>query len=227
MVEELRLEPRLVVELVPALIPTLRSGDVTLRPIRLRDSRSLERELLDNRGWLRRWEATNPVGPVSFDVRGSIRNLLSHAREGFGLPFVIEYRGELAGQLNVSSIAYGSVSSATIGYWVSERFAGLGLTPTAVALATDHAFFTMGLHRMEICIRPENDPSLRVTEKLGFRYEGLRRRYIHIDGDWRDHFCFALTVEDVPTGVLRRWQDGRVPAGAGVVPPADRRLALG
>jgi len=212
---------------VPALIPTLREGDVTIRPIRVRDSRILERELLENRTWLRKWEATNPVGPLSFDVRGSIRNLLSHARDGFGLPFIIEYKGELAGQLNVSSISYGSVSSASIGYWVSERFAGLGLTPTSVALATDHCFFTMGLHRMEICIRPENDPSLRVTEKLGFRYEGLRRRYIHINGDWRDHFCFALTVEDVPMGVLRRWRDGRVPVGAGTVPEADRRLALG
>jgi len=144
-----------------------------------------------------------------------------------GLPFLIEYKGEIAGQLNVSAIAYGSVSSATIGYWVSERFAGKGLTPTAVALATDHCFFSMGLHRMEICIRPENEPSLRVTEKLGFRYEGLRRRYIHINGDWRDHFCFALTVEDVPTGVLRRWRDGAVPSGLGSVPEADRRLALG
>ena len=43
--------------------------------------------------------------------------------------------GELAGQLNVSGIAYGSLSSATIGYWVAERFAGKGLTPTAVARA--------------------------------------------------------------------------------------------
>ena len=208
-------------------IPTLRDGDVTIRPVKLRDSRALERELLDNRSWLRRWEATNPVGPMSFDVRGSIRNLLSHAREGFGLPFMIEHEGQLAGQLNVSSIAYGSLSSATIGYWVSERFAGKGVTPTAVALATDHCFFGMGLHRMEICIRPENAPSLRVVEKLGFRYEGLRRRFIHINGDWRDHFCFALTVEDVPTGVLRRWKDGRVPASWGRVPEADRRLALG
>ena len=164
---------------------------------------------------------------MNFDVRGSIRNLLSHAREGFGLPYLIEHDGELAGQLNVSSIAYGSLSSATIGYWVSERFAGKGVTPTAVALATDHCFFTMGLHRMEICIRPENEPSLRVVEKLGFRYEGLRRRYIHINGDWRDHFCFALTVEDVPTGVLKRWIDGKVPVGEGVVPESDRRLALG
>lgn len=209
------------------LTPTLREGDITIRPIRLRDARLLERELLQNRDWLRRWEATNPVAPMNFDVRGSIRSLLAHAREGLGLPFLIEYKGEIAGQLNVSAIAYGSVSSATIGYWVSERFAGKELTPTAVALATDHCFFSMGLHRMEICVRPENEPSLRVTEKLGFRYEGLRRRYIHINGDWRDHFCFALTVEDVPTGVLRRWRDGAVPSGLGSVPEADRRLALG
>jgi ribosomal-protein-alanine N-acetyltransferase len=204
------------------LIPTLRDGDIAIRPIRLKDARALERELLENRTWLRKWEATNPVGPMSFDVRASIRHLQSNARAGLGLPFIIEHRGELAGQLNVSSISYGSVSMATIGYWVSERFAGMGLTPTAVALATDHCFFTVGLHRMEICIRPENEPSLRVVEKLGFRYEGLRRRFIHINGDWRDHFCFALTVEEVPSGVLARWKEGRVPAENAVVPEADR-----
>jgi ribosomal-protein-alanine N-acetyltransferase len=207
-------------------IPTLREGKVAIRPIRLRDARQLERELLDNRGWLRKWEATNPHGAMSFDVRSSIRSLQSNARAGFGLPFAIEYDGEFAGQLNVSSITYGSLSSASIGYWVSARFAGLGITPAAVALATDYAFFQVGLHRMEICIRPENGPSLRVVEKLGFRYEGLRRRYIHINGDWRDHFCFALVAEEVQTGVLRRWLDGRVPAGAGIVPQSDRDAAL-
>ena len=210
---------------MPTLIPTLRDGDISIRPVRLLDARTLERELLENRTWLRKWEATNPVGPMSFDVRSSIRHLLANARAGLGLPFVIEYKGELAGQLNVSSISYGSVSMATIGYWVSERFAGKGLTPTAVALASDHCYFTVGLHRIEICIRPENEPSLRVVEKLGFRYEGLRRRYIHINGDWRDHFCFALTVEELPTGVLRRWKDGRVPVENALVPEADRVAA--
>ncbi|MBN9238657.1 MAG: GNAT family N-acetyltransferase [Micrococcales bacterium 70-64] len=206
-------------------IPTLSEGKVTIRPIRLRDARALERELAENRGWLRKWEATNPHGPLSFDVRASIRSLQQNARAGLGLPFVIEYDGQVAGQLNVSSIAYGSLSSATIGYWVSERFAGKGATPTAVALATDHCFFGIGLHRMEICIRPENDPSLRVVEKLGFRYEGLRRRYIHINGDWRDHFCFALTVEELPQGVLRRWLDGKVPRDAAQVSESDRAKA--
>lgn len=207
------------------IVPTLTEGAVTIRPVRVRDARRLERELMDNRRWLRTWEATNPRGPMNFDVRASIRNLTSNARSGLGLPFVIEYDGQLAGQLNVSSIAWGSVSSATIGYWVAERFAGKSVTPTAVALATDYCFFQLGLHRMEICIRPENEASLRVVEKLGFRYEGLRRNYIHINGEWRDHFCFALVSDELPTGVLRRWLDGKVPAGAGIVPAADRAAA--
>ena len=160
-------------------------------------------------------------------MRAGIRRLLQQYRDGAGVPFVMEDDGELAGQLNVWGIARGSLASATIGYWVSERFAGRGITPTAVALATDYCFAELRLHRMEICIRPENQASLRVVEKLGFRYEGLRRRYIHINGDWRDHYAFAL--------VARRGARGRAAAlarGAGAAgcrdraaerPPARRR----
>ena len=206
-------------------VPVLQSGGIGIRPIRLRDARPIERELIEGRSWMREWEATSPRGALSFDTRASIRALQQNARNGQGLPFVVEVDGRLAGQLNVTSIAYGSLSSATIGYWIAERFAGRGATPTAVALATDHCFTALGLHRMEICIRPENTKSLRVVEKLGFRYEGLKRRYIHINGDWRDHFCFGLVTEEVPGGVLRRWREGRVPQGAADVPDADKERA--
>lgn len=206
-------------------LPTLRDDVVTVRPIRLRDAKALDAALRDNRGWLRRWEATNPGSGPFYDARGGIRLLRDMARTGVGLPFVMEVDGEFAGQLNVSQIAFGSLSSCAIGYWVAERFAGRGVTPTAVALVSDHCFATLGLHRVEICIRPENSASLRVVEKLGFRYEGLRRRYIHIDGGWRDHFAFALTIEDVPSGVLRRWRAGRVDPNAARVPAIDRIAA--
>lgn len=199
----------------------LRHGQVSLRLIRGRDARTLQHELLANRSWLQRWEATVPNGSASFDMRVSIRRLLQQYRDGAGYPFVMEYDGEIAGQLNVWGVARGSLSSATIGYWVSERFAGRGITPTAVALATDACFTDFGLHRMEICIRPENTASLRVVQKLGFRYEGMRRRFIHIDGDWRDHYAFALTREDAPQGVLARWLRGQVPADAAAFPPGE------
>jgi ribosomal-protein-alanine N-acetyltransferase len=198
---------------------------VAIRLVRPRDARQLQQELLSNRAWLRPWEATSPDGPVSFDMRAGVRRLLQQYRDGAGVPFVMEDDGEVAGQLNVWGIARGSLGSATIGYWVSERFAGRGITTTSVALATDVCFDEMRLHRMEICIRPENQASLRVVEKLGFRYEGLRRRFIHINGDWRDHYAFALTREDVPEGVLQRWVQGRAPQDAATVPPSDRLRA--
>ena len=199
-----------------------RHGKVELRLVRTRDARALQQELLSNRAWLQRWEATIPNGVASFDMRVGIRRLLQQYRDGAGYPFVMLYDGEIAGQLNIWGVARGSLCSATIGYWVSERFAGRGITPTAVALATDASFTEYGLHRMEICIRPENAASLRVVQKLGFRYEGLRRRYIHIDGDWRDHYAFALTREDVPRGVLARWVEGHAPQDAAAIPPSDR-----
>ena len=114
------------------------------------------------------------------------------------LPFVITYGGTFAGQVNVSNVVLGVLRSASIGYWIDARFAGRGIVPTAVALAIDHCFSgAVGLHRVEINIRPENTASLRVVEKLGLRREGYYERYLDIDNGWRDHIAFAVTVEEV------------------------------
>lgn len=72
-------------------------------------------------------------------------------------------------------------------------------------MAADFCFGVVGLHRLEICIRPENGPSHRVVAKLGWRYEGLRQRYLHINGDWRDHDVYVRTAEERPAnGELHR-----------------------
>lgn len=205
--------------------PTLTHGDVIVRPLRSRDARALERELSINWNWLSKWQATLPEGSAYVDARQSIRLLQQSARAGHGIPLVIEADGELVGQVNVSGITHGSLCSASIGYWVSERYAGRNLMPTAVALVSDYCFSERQIHRIEICIRTENVPSLRVVEKLGFRYEGLRRRFIHIDGDWRDHYTFALVSEEIPKGVLHRWSAGLVPDGVALPPDVDREAA--
>lgn len=189
----------------------LRHDDVILRPLKTKDYRELERLILGNREWLRPWEATNPYGPNKFDIRNMVRGLIRQRDEQTGLPFIIEYRGQMAGQLNVANILYGSVSSAVLGYWVAPEFAGKSVTPTAVALAVDYLFTETGLHRIEIDIRPENKASLRVVQKLGFRYEGLKKSFIHINGDWRDHFVFALTSPEVSGGLMNLWRQGRIP----------------
>ncbi|MFP5282094.1 MAG: GNAT family N-acetyltransferase [Actinomycetes bacterium] len=200
---------------------TLRHGPIGLTPIRQRDRAGWEQVRRDNAAWLRPWEATlpagSPAGPASF--AGLVRDLNRQARAGRLLPWLVRYeadqqrlvdrRSALVGQLTVSGVTGGSASFAQIGYWIDQRWAGHGIIPTAVALAVDYCFGVMGLHRIEITIRPENEKSLRVVEKLGFRPEGMRPRYLHINGDWRDHLAFALTAEEVPEGLLNRWESSR------------------
>jgi ribosomal-protein-alanine N-acetyltransferase len=127
------------------------------------------------------------------------------------LPFVVTYDDRLVGQVTVGGITWGSLASAHVGYWVDQRIAGRGVMPTAVALVADHCFGTVGLHRIEVNIRPENAASLRVVEKLGFREEGTREAFLHIAGAWRDHRSFALTADEVPEGLLARWRAAQQP----------------
>jgi ribosomal-protein-alanine N-acetyltransferase len=135
------------------------------------------------------------------------------ARRGDSMPFAVCLRENdgterLVGHINLGNIVRRAFSSAYAGYWVDYRVAGRGVIPTALALAVDHAFGPGGLHRIEVNIRPENKPSRRVVEKLGFREEAYHQRYMHIDGSWRDHLGYALTSEEIVAegGLLARWR---------------------
>ncbi|MFL4473833.1 GNAT family N-acetyltransferase [Paeniglutamicibacter sp. MACA_103] len=183
-----------------------------LRPLRRRDKAEWMNLRRTNDQWLAPWDATLPEGtgyPADFGQMVSVQNRT--ARLGQCLPWAITLpslhskRAPIVGQLTVSSIVWGAARSGSIGYWVDMGHAGTGIAPEAVAMAVDHCFKSMGLHRIEINIRPENDASLRVVEKLGFRDEGLRKDYLHINGQWADHRSFALTAAEVPEGMLNRW----------------------
>lgn len=190
--------------------PSLLPGVVGLRPIRVKDATAWRDTRVRNARWLRPWEPTNPETPLYRTTLGPYvamaRTMRREARQGQTLPWVVTYDGRFAGQLTVGGIVWGSSRSAQVGYWIDEAYAGQGIIPTVLAMAMDHCFFAVGLHRVEATIRPENQASRRVVEKLGFREEGVRRRALHIDGAWRDHVCYALTVEDVQGGLLARWR---------------------
>ncbi len=164
-----------------------------------------------NASWLAPWEATVPPGdrsaPRSF--RALVRELGRQARERRALPFALTVDGQLAGQLTVTNITGGSARWGQVGYWIDRRHAGQGIIPTAVAMAVDYCLFELDLHRIEVAIRPENTASLRVMEKLGFTEIGYAPHYLHIDGGWRDHRLFAITVEECPGGLMKRLREQR------------------
>ncbi len=170
---------------------------VELRMLRARDRREWEALRSVNAQWLREWEATSPESiPKRLTFRQLVRWFDKEAQAGRMLPFAVSLDGVLVGQMHLFGITWGSTRSGAAGYWVSRSVAGQGIAPLALAMLCDHAFGSLGLHRVEVNIRPDNVASLRVVAKLGMRDEGVRARYLHINGDWHDHRTFALTTED-------------------------------
>jgi len=171
---------------------------IVLRPFRLRDQDEYTAVRRRDAQWLTPWDPTSPDGePPRITFRDMVRRQRAKARAKEALAFLIEVDGRIVGQINGNSIMWGAARSFSAGYWVSSRVAGQWIAPTAVAVLGDYGFGALGLHRLELAIRPENVASLAVAEKLSMREEGLRPAFLHINGDWRDHRIFALTAEDL------------------------------
>lgn len=191
----------------------LNAGEIMLRPLRRGDRRAFERLRSDGADWLRPWDATDPDHPGRLPVFGQVRRVAERTgREGTSLSLGIFEHGTLVGQVSAAPILYGSQRTAVLGYWVAQSAAGRGIAPRATAMLCDHLFAELGIHRVEVLIRPENRSSVRVAEKLGMHAEGARRGAVHVNGAWRDHLVFSLLATDMSTdetgrGVLRRYED--------------------
>ena len=178
------------------------AGVVRLRPVRLRDARAVEPD-----------PAGRPCAPGAVGARhrcelGSAACDFVVAVGVFGLARRRPARagccrtssrstGEFCGQLTIGNVTHGALRSAWIGYWVASAATGGGVATAALALGLDHCFGPVMLHRVEATVRPENAASRAVLAKVGFREEGLLRRYLEVDGAWRDHLLVAITVEEL------------------------------
>lgn len=186
-----------------------RGSVVKLRPLRTRADRGEFLQLRsDNGAWTKPWDSTSPLPQQSMTFAQLVRFQDREAVEGRLLPFVVDVDGALAGQMHLFGITRGALMSGAAGYWIGQRWAGRSITPFALAMLIDHAFNEVDLHRVEVNIRPDNDRSLRVVDKLGLRDEGLRKGYLHINGAWHDHRSFAVTVEELRhTSLVERMRE--------------------
>lgn len=152
-----------------------------------------------NRQYLQPFE---PIRDASyFTAEGQEKDILTGMGDkdqatsvSFGI--FLKETDELAGRVALTGIARGPFQNANLGYFIGQEHRGKGLMTEAVRLCVGYAFEEMGLHRVQAGVMPRNRPSLRVLEKVGFRREGLAKRYLQIHGVWEDHELFAMTRED-------------------------------
>jgi ribosomal-protein-alanine N-acetyltransferase len=174
-------------------------GDlVRLRAPRMSDFSEWSKLRAGSRDFLQPWE---PIWPSDDLTRAAFRRRLSlYTRDrdlGQGHAFFIFRKSDdaLVGGINLRNITRGVAQSAAIGYWAGQPYARSGYTLGALRTLTRFAFVTLGLHRLEAACCTDNEPSCRLLLKAGFKYEGVARSYLKINGNWRDHLTFGL-IED-------------------------------
>lgn len=171
-----------------------------LRPLTSNDAEGLLGLRVKNRDFLNQWE---PVKPARYFTLSEQRRELEYGeqmqredrRYVFGV-FMTE-DDVLVGRISVDNVVRGAWQNATMGYFIDREHNGRGLGTEAVTAAVRFAFEEAQLHRVQAGVMPRNAASIRVLEKVGFRYEGMAARYLNINGIWEDHHLYAVTVEDV------------------------------
>jgi [ribosomal protein S5]-alanine N-acetyltransferase len=172
--------------------PSLAHGGRTyLRHPRWSDRHEFLELVAKSRRFHRPW-VSPPATPQAF------RAHLASLESGTRVSFLVCRRDDhgIVGNVNMNDVVRGVFQNTYLGYYALGPTAGTGYMREGLGLVLTVGFRTLGLHRMEANIIPENERSARLVQSLGFRLEGHSPRYLKIAGRWRDHDRWAITVED-------------------------------
>lgn len=161
----------------------------------------------ESRDFLQPWEPTwrdDELSPAAFRTR--VERGQDEYSSGYAVPLLLFSRDDrtLLGGLTIGYIRRGAAQSCMIGYWMGERHTGQGHMLGALQIAIPYIYGQLQLHRIEAACIPDNWKSVRLLEKAGFEREGLLRKYLKINGEWRDHVMFSRLPDDGEFAKLMR-----------------------
>src|SRR5262245_4778458 len=183
--------------------PVLQGDGIFLRYPQMSDFAAWAVLRNESREFLAPWEPTWAADELSRAAfRRRLRRYQREIRGDMAYPFFLFRKPDnvLIGGVTLSNVRRGVTQSAAIGYWIGERYSRHGHMYAALKAVLPFVFQVLALHRLEAAVIPENEASRALLLKVGFREEGRARRYLQINGEWRDHVLFALLEDDPPVG---------------------------
>ncbi|MGX5735542.1 GNAT family N-acetyltransferase [Bosea thiooxidans] len=187
----------------PPSRPLIRTRNLYLRAPQANDYSAWAMLRMESREFLTPWEPSwneDDLTRASFRLRTKRAAREIATDEAYSL-FIFEAHSEtLLGGLTLGLIRRGVAQACTLGYWMGKRHAGRGHMTEAVRGAVRFAFSDLALHRVEAACLPNNEPSRRLLERVGFQREGLARAYLKINGVWADHLLYAILSGDPQGG---------------------------
>jgi RimJ/RimL family protein N-acetyltransferase len=170
-----------------AVKPTLTGKLVLLRPVRAADAAGL----FDTGEETLRLTGSHHRAATLAELADWYATRAAHD-DRLDLSIIERATGEWAGEVVLNEL---NPDNESCGFRIllrGPRFYGRGLGTEASRLALEHAFGTVGVHRVELQVYDFNPRARHVYEKLGFVHEGTMRDALRWDGQWVDCHLMAL-----------------------------------
>ena len=191
---------RLVIAIQSLLSKKKLTGErVFLRPPKRRDALKWQKLRMSSKTFLVPWEPSWDASSCS--RRAYLRyfknsNYLANMDRAYSfLIFKID-DNTLLGGINIGNVRRGVSQSASLGYWIGEKHSRNGYMKEALKLLIPSLFVDLRLNRIEAATLEENIASKNLLKKIGFKKEGVLRKYLKINGTWRDHILYGLLEND-------------------------------
>ena len=191
---------RLVIAIQSLLSKKKLTGErVFLRPPKRRDALKWQKLRMSSKSFLVPWEPSWDAS--SCTRRAYLRyfknsNYLANMDRAYSFLIFKTDDKTLLGGINVGNVRRGVSQSASLGYWIGEKYSRNGYMKEALKLLIPSLFVDLRLNRIEAATLEDNIASKNLLKKIGFKKEGVLRKYLKINGTWRDHILYGLLEND-------------------------------
>ena len=191
---------RLVIAIQSLLSKKKLTGErVFLRPPKRRDALKWQKLRMSSKSFLVPWEPSWDAS--SCTRRAYLRyfknsNYLANIDRAYSFLIFKADDNTLLGGINIGNVRRGVSQSASLGYWIGEKYSRNGYMKEALKLLIPSLFVDLRLNRIEAATLEENIASKNLLKKIGFKKEGVLRKYLKINGTWRDHILYGLLEND-------------------------------
>jgi [ribosomal protein S5]-alanine N-acetyltransferase len=182
--------------LIPALVPPLIDGDLTVRAYAERDIPEILIAFQDDPTLHTRIGLERPPSGAQLGSQSEAVDAERIAGERLRLTIAEAETDVCRGRMTVHHFDWDH-GRAELGMWLAPEVRGRGWAVRALRLVAPWLIEVCGIERVELLAEPDNEPMLRAAEAAGFVREGVLRAYVRSGSDRLDLAVLSFLPESV------------------------------
>jgi ribosomal-protein-serine acetyltransferase len=150
-------------------------AEIELRQLEQSDSIDIFKTIDSQREYLGKWLPFVEHTKELSDTEKFLESTLNLPEENLEYVFTIRYCGKFVGLIGFKATDKQN-KKTEIGYWLSENYQKKGIVTKSVEKLCEFAFKENNINRIQIKCATENKPSIKIPQRLGFKFEGVERQ---------------------------------------------------